>query len=870
MTDTRQIPSATVTETLTFLFSDIVDSSKLWDEHPEPMRASLGVHNEILRTSVEGNGGTIVKDRGDGFLAVFGAASDAINAAIEVQQRLAETDWDEPIGALRVRLGVHTGTAEARDGDYFGPDVNRAARLEAAAHGGQVLISEATRALTLENLPADVDLRDLGYHTLRGLARPERLYQLIADGIPEDFPAPRTVTGGRASFPSFATSFVGRSDEVVDISDQLRDPGTRVVTLLGPGGIGKTRLAVETASQIGPEFSGGTAFTDLVRVSDPEGIPLAVAQAIGAHPEGSAPVIDIVLSEISNPTLLVLDNFEHLISGSPIVADMIGRCQDLTILVTSRAPLRIRGEIIHQIEPLGLASANGSIPAAVGLFVERAAEHGVKIDLDGPEGAAVLSICRRLDGLPLAIELAAARTRLLNVIELDRRLADSLSVVGSGAADLPERHQTIRSTIDWSVEALAPDERTLFHRLSIFPAGATLEQVEHAAAVGLDGDPLELVSALVDHSLLTVASDESGSTRFRQLTVLREYAADRLREADAFDDTMSLLVDHYVATAPERAAAIQRHGAMVPDLDFDYPNLSAAMEWSLGAGRADEMVRVVFELWPVWFNGDRAVDSGTWVEQIDAISSSAELDWLQGFFAFQIGDLEAAIARFQRALDRFEQDRDAQGVAMVKAFAGAIAPDPAEGEAMLREAHSYFDAADQLLGKYLTQMFTSVVAAAAGDWERALDLRLELLPAAKAYGYDTVIGWTHWNIGTAMLGLDRIEEAAEHNATAFRLLSGGGYQEGIASAGEVQAVIASRRGDTTLAVTIHGGSRGIVDRLEIQIWWEIEPIIQEAMGRVREEIGDSDYERLIATGRALTLDELVELIDSGIDSVEAP
>ena len=335
---------------------------------------------------------------------------------------------------------------------------------------------------------------------------------------------------------------------------------------------------------------------------------------------------------------------------------MIGRCQDLTLLVTSRAPLRIRGEVIHQIEPLGLGSANGSIPAAVGLFIERAAEHGVKIDLDGPEGVAVLSICRRLDGLPLAIELAAARARLLNVIELERRLADSLSVVGRGAADLPERHQTIRSTIDWSVEASAPDERTLFYRLSIFPAGATLEQVEQAASVGLDGDPLDLVSALVDHSLLNVASDAAGSTRFRQLTVLREYAADRLREADAFDDTMSLLFDHYVAAAPERAAAIQRHGAMVQDLDFDYPNLAAAMEWSLGAGRADEMVRVVFGLWPVWFNGDRAVESGAWVEQIDAISSSAELDWLQGFFAFQTGDLEAAIARFQRALDRFEQD----------------------------------------------------------------------------------------------------------------------------------------------------------------------------------------------------------------------
>ena len=454
-------------DTLTFLFTDIQDSSRLWDEHPEPMRQSLALHNEIVLSAVADHGGAIVKDRGDGYLAVFGGAIDAVGAALQAQQGLTAAHWEEPVGPLRVRVGMHTGTAEARDGDYFGAEVNRAARLEAAAHGGQVLVSEATRALARDGLPPEAELRDLGYHTLRGLARPERVYQLIATGLPADFPELRTVDRGRSTFPTFVTSFIGRSSELDDISGRLRETDTRMLTLLGPGGIGKTRLAVETANQVGPEFPGGAAFTDLVRVSDPDGIPLAVAQAIGAHPEGSAPVIDIVLSEISNPTLLVLDNFEHLIAGSPIVADMIGRCQDLTLLVTSRTPLRIRGEIIHQIEPLGLASSGGSIPAAVGLFIERAAENGVEIDADGPEGEAVLSICRRLDGLPLAIELAAARVRLLSVSELDRKLADSLAAVGSGAADLPERQQTIRSTIDWSVEALTPGQQTLFNRLSV-------------------------------------------------------------------------------------------------------------------------------------------------------------------------------------------------------------------------------------------------------------------------------------------------------------------------------------------------------------------------------------------------------------------
>jgi predicted ATPase/class 3 adenylate cyclase len=853
-----------VPDTLTFLFTDIQDSSRMWDEHPEPMRQSLALHNEIVLSAVADHGGTIVKDLGDGYFAVFGGASEAVGAALQAQQGLTVADWEEPVGPLRVRVGVHTGTAEVRGDDYIGPEVNRAARLEAAAHGGQVLVSEATRALTQDGLPPEAELRDLGYHTLRGLARPERVYQLIATGLPTNFPELRTVHRGRSTFPTFVTSFIGRSSELDDISGRLRETDTRMLTLLGPGGIGKTRLAVETANQVGPEFPGGTAFTDLVRVSDPDGISLAVAQAIGAHPEGSVPVIDIVLAEISNPTLLVLDNFEHLIVGSPIVADMIGRCQDLTLLVTSRTPLRIRGEIIYQIEPLGLASGNGSTPAAVDLFIERAAENGVEIDANGPEGEAVLSICRRLDGLPLAIELAAARVRLLSVTELDRKLADSLAAVGSGAADLPERQQTIQSTIDWSVEALTPDQQTLFNRLSIFPAGATLEQVEQVATVGLDGDPLDLVSALVDHSLLAVASDLPGGTRFRQLTVLREYASDRLREADALDDTMAQLVDHYVATTPATAVLMQRGGAMIANLEFDYPNLSAAMEWSLAAGRGDEMVRVVFALWPVWFNGDLAVESAAWVRQADEVSSSPEADWLQGLFAFQFGDMETASARFQKALNRFEKAGDRQGVAMAKTFAGALTPDPAAGEMLLSEAQEYFDEEGQLLGRFIAEIMTSVVVVAAGDLERALVLRRELLPAAEEYGYDTLIGWTHWNIATALIGLGRTEEAAGHNALAFSMLSAYGYQEGIGSAGEVEAIIAVERGDPARAAIIHGGCRGIFERLEIELWWEVGPLIEEATASALEQLGGTEYERLFAQGKELTLGELAEMIDSGL------
>ncbi len=849
-------------ETLTFVFSDIEDSSRLWDRHPELMRAALAQHNTVLKGAFSHHGGSIVKDLGDGYLVVFGSAGDAIAAALQVQRDLADATWEEPIGALRVRFGLHTGTAEARDGDYFGPDVNRAARLEAAAHGGQVLVSEATRALAQEGLPDEVDLRDLGTHTLRGLTRPERLYQLVASGIPEDFPPPRTVSGGRASFPSFATSFVGRSDEVAGISERLLDPSTRVLTLLGPGGIGKTRLATETAGHLGHEFTGGTAFTDLVQVADPDGITMAIAQAIGVHPEGTAPVMDIVVSEISDPTLLVMDNFEHVIGRSTIVADLISRCSVVTLLVTSRTPLRIQGEIIHQMEPLAFDAGNGAVPAAVGLFVDRAAEHGVEIDPEGPDGGAVRSIVRRVDGLPLAIELVAARVRVLNVAELDRKLSQSLAVMGAGAADLPERQQTIQSTISWSVDALTPSQRTLFNRLSVYPAGATLEQIEQVAEHGLDGDPLDLVSALIDNSLVTVLS-LPGGTRFRQLTLLRDYAAEQLRQTGELDPTMSRLVDHYVGGIEALARQIESDGQLINEIEADYPNLASAMDWSLTAGRTEDMVKVVYAVWPLWFNGDRVAEAAAWVEQAAASLESPEIDWLLGFFAFQTGDYAMAADRLQAALDAFSAAGDQRGIAMARTFVGALA-DPATGEAVLNEAFEHFEQDDRPLRAYLAKMLISVKALEAGDSQRALDLRQQLLPVAEAINYETVVAWTHWNIAIALAVLGRIEEAATHNALAFQPFADLKYQEGIGSVAEAATVIDVQGGQLERAVLIQGATEAVWDRLGIRVWWEVAPLVAEAMTTARHSLGDTEFDRLKAQGRSMPLNELIDLVAASV------
>ncbi len=848
--------------TLTFLFTDIEQSSRLWDESPEPMRQALTTHNEILIGAIGDHGGTIVKDRGDGFLAVFAGATDACGAALLAQRGLAGAAWDEVIGPLRVRMALHSGTAEARDGDYFGPEVNRAARLEAAAHGGQVLVSDAARALAQEGLPDGVAFRDLGFHSLRGLTRPERIYQLIAPDLPADFPPLRTAGGARSSFPTFPTSFVGRSDEVARIASQLVDADTRELTLLGPGGIGKTRLAVETANRLAPEFLGGTAFADLVRVADPGGIPLAVAQAIGAHPEGSVPVLDIVVSEISDPTLLVLDNWEHLREGSPIVAELIGRCGDLTLLVTSRTPLRIRGEIIHQLHPLGVASENGATPAAVKLFIDRAAEHGVEITLDGPDGDAVRSICRRLDGLPLAIELAAAGVRLLSPTELDRRLGESLAVVGSGAVDLPERQQTIESTIDWSVDTLTPDQRTLFNRLSVFPAGARLTQVEQVAAVGLEGDALQLMSALVDNSLVTVSTNLPGGTRFGQLTVLREYAANALVEAGDTDLTKSRLIDYYLVDAPLFAAAMDRDESTMWDAETDHPNLAAAMQWSLAAGRATEMANANYTIWPYWFNGDRTAEAATWVEKADQIATSPQLDWLAGFFAFQKGDFEAAADRLQRAMTGFTEAGIEEGVNLTRVFVAILGEDPAENEAMLQQALTYFEQG-RTISRYVAETFIGVNVAMSGDLERALEVRLAALTESDTLGYPTLTGWSNWNVAASMLSLQRWDEAASHSMLTLEIMAERNYHEGIASAAFVIAVVDAKQGRGERAALIIGACNAIFDRLGISVWFEVAAHIAEVVASLRDQFGDAEFDRLEAEGRALGVDELVDLIESG-------
>lgn len=446
------LPSGTVT----FLFSDVEGSTQLLERHGAAMGSALARHHELFEQVVEGHGGTIFETVGDAVYAAFTDAGAAATAALDAQRALASEDWG-PIGRMAVRIAIHTGTVERRGDHYFGPALFRVARLQALASGEQTLLSGVTAGLAGEALPTGASLRDLGTHRLKDLGEPEQVYQLMHPELRPEFPAVKSLDSHPHNLPLQLSSFVGREAEVAELA-QLRAQH-RLVTLLGPGGIGKTRLALQVAADVLDAVPDGVFFVDLAPVRDPELVPGAVATSLGLRAQPSEPIIRTLAQHLSSKTLLlVLDNLEQLLPVAAVtVTELLTEAPGLSVLATSRVPLRIRGEREYAVPSLA-AGAPGSLdaapPPAVVLFVERARAIGAELVIDAQTGPLIADICMRLDGLPLAIELAATRLRLLSLGALRDRLRDRLPLLTGGARDLPERQQTLRAAIAWSEDLL--------------------------------------------------------------------------------------------------------------------------------------------------------------------------------------------------------------------------------------------------------------------------------------------------------------------------------------------------------------------------------------------------------------------------------
>jgi predicted ATPase/class 3 adenylate cyclase/DNA-binding CsgD family transcriptional regulator len=590
MSRASPIPSGTVT----LLFTDVEGSTRLWETEPELMAVALRRHDKIMRAAIESAGGYVFKTVGDAFCAAFCTPRAAVEATLSAQQALSDQAW--PTGApLRVRMGVHTGVCEERDGDYFGPVVNRAARLEAVAHGGQVLVSGAAAGLLSGGLPDGVGLGDLGEHRLKDLGPAERVFEVTGPGLAGGFGPLRSLDDPalRHNLPSQAASFVGRAAELAELRCLVAG-GSRMVTITGPGGIGKSRLALQVAAEALDGTGDGVWLAELAPVADPELIAGTVAAVLQVREEPGRPVLDTLVDAIGDRYLLVvLDNAEHVLGSAAKLADAMMRgCPRACLLVTSREPLGITGEHVFRVPPLPVPPADLADPGrlsafeSVQLFAERAAMHRQGFAVNEANAAEVAAVCVRLDGIPLALELAAARLGSLSVPEISSRLDQRFRLLTGGSRTALPRHQTLRALIDWSYDLLNPDEQIMLDRLSVFAGGWTLEAAEAVTSPGGTGEwqVLDHLAALVDKSLV-LAEEVNGSTRYRLLETVRQYAAERLaaRAGSELDETRGAHRDHYLALVETAGTHLRGRDAVawLDRLEAEFDNIRAALAFSL-------------------------------------------------------------------------------------------------------------------------------------------------------------------------------------------------------------------------------------------------------------------------------------------------
>ncbi|HVM65987.1 MAG TPA: adenylate/guanylate cyclase domain-containing protein, partial [Acidimicrobiales bacterium] len=634
--------------TVTFLFTDIEGSTRLWESAPDEMRRALALHDEIMRDAIGTGGGHVFATGGDGFAVAFERAGDAVAAALDAQRRLAGATWPDN-AVVRVRMGLHSGEAEERNGDYFGTAVNRAARLMAIAHGGQVVCSQATASLLGPDRASE--LRSLGEHRLRDLGSPEAVCQ-VGDGR---FPPLRSVDAVPTNLPTVRTELIGRSEELTSLCALVERQ--QLVTLTGVGGVGKTRLALGVAGVLAPRYPDGCWLVELAPVADGSEVTKVFAAMIAAPAMGTEALGRFLADR---RLLVVLDNCEHVIGDAAELVDtLLGAAPDLHVLATSREPLGLDGEHVRRVQSLGLpagevALAEAAEAAAVRLFVDRAAAVGEGFALTEANRGAVVEICRHLDGIPLAIELAAARVRAMPPAEIATRLGERFRLLTGGSRRAQERHRTLAATVGWSYDLLSDAERAVFRRLSVFPASFDLAAAEAVAGDGTI-EVLDHLVRLVDRSLVQY---EPATGRYRLLETLRQYGADRLAEAGETDATRARHGGHFIGMAASLGPQLHdgRYPAAVGALTVELDNLRAVADWCMENGRATELARLGEDVW-MFVSNFACVDGAGWYRYLSEAPHGLDLPTARragGYFAFLavvLGDYAGALAAAGRALD---------------------------------------------------------------------------------------------------------------------------------------------------------------------------------------------------------------------------
>ena len=770
-------------------------------------------------------------------------------------------------------MGMHTGATLVVDDDYFGIDVNRAARIAGTSHGGQVVLSRATRDL-LDPPPAGIALKDLGEHRLKDLEEPEWLYQLVGEGLPDEFPALRSLEVP-TNLPTPATSLIGRAAEVAELEALLERDETRLVTLTGPGGAGKTRLAIEAAARVRERFANGVFFVPLAAVADPADVLATIAHILGVE-IGSRRVEDRLAEDLRvRSLLLVLDNFEHVARAAPGIAALIAAAPRLKVLATSQASLRIGGEREYAVGPLATSAGTGDPDAiagspAVALFFERARAVKPSLRVTPADATAAAEICRRLDGLPLAIELAAARMKTLAPGQILQRLESRLTLLKGGARDLPARQQTLRDTIAWSVDLLEPPAASFFRRFAVFSGGATIDAVERVLADG-EEDPLGDLDVLVDHNL--IIATEAQETRFEMLQTIREFALDLFVGCDDEEQLRHAHASHFAGFA-ERADAELRgadQGEWRARIEAELANLRAALAWCFDDAPPGERsllgARLAGALGWFWYTHADALEGCRWLdlarEKVPHAETALRAQVLSrlGVLHDQRGDFEPAARLFESALAAYRELGDRSGVASALNSLGSAARNAGDTErarAFFEESLSIRREIGDPSGEASSTHNLAVIALDEGDGERALEMFERCVRLDGAAGNDWGLALDGCGLADALLLLGEIEAAEAKAVESLHALASIGERDWMAEALSITAGIAAARGDFVRAARLAGAAWGAWRTIGFPpIGKDLERHHKHSSA-ARAGLTAGEFERAHVEGEAMTFDQAIE------------
>ncbi|HYH28622.1 MAG TPA: adenylate/guanylate cyclase domain-containing protein, partial [Actinomycetota bacterium] len=772
------------TGTVTFFFSDIEGSTRLLGALGDAYFPLLEEHQRILREAL--SDGVEVSTEGDSFFVVFPSAVAAVRAAVAAQRAIAAHEWgDRPV---RVRMGMHTGEGRLGADNYVGIDLHRAARVMSTGHGGQIVVSEATRSLVATALDG-VQFRDLGEHRLKDIPEPERIYQVVAEGLEEEFPPLKTMDRPRGNLPAQLTSFVGREREVAEVKDLLG--GTRLLTLTGPGGTGKTRLSLKIAGDLSDSYEDGAFFVALAPIADPALVVTTIARTLELREDPDRPIMQVLIEHLRDrEVLIVLDNFEHVTAAAPSVAELLAATNNLRVLVSSREALQVQGETEYAVPPLQPPDPDRLPPFeqlsqydAVRLFVDRAMQVRPGFAVSATNAHAIAEITYRLDGLPLAIELAAARVKLLTPDAILARLGDRLELLSGGGRDLPARQQTLRGAIAWSYDLLDEGERRFFRCLAVFRGGFTLESAE---AVTGDPDTFEGIASLVNKSLVRQTETEEGEPRFFLLETIRQYAEEKLSEVEGEhrevrDRHARFFLDMVERARHELTGADQAR--WLDSLAQEHDNFRAALDWSTVGGELSTGLHIAGGLWRFWqMRGHlheaserlpRLVDDPRAAEDDDAYADALEA---AGGVFYWMGKWDEAERYYKACLEirRRQGEAGATGWALYNlSFMYAITPPPtrdlARSRELLEEALKAFESVNDTNGRGRVLWGLSNLHQVQNEWELTMERAAEARDVLHELGDRFGEGWAVNSLAVASTALGRLEDGRRYMRQGLEL-----------------------------------------------------------------------------------------------------